>query len=69
MPEWKNIFRVGIYVCEMTYRPRRGLKAEWRPSMPRQLSDQQWAEYRRGRDALLAEVAAAMGGNVAVIEI
>jgi hypothetical protein len=26
MTEWNSTFRVGIYVCEMTYRPRRDLK-------------------------------------------
>jgi len=36
--EWKNTFRVGIYTCEMTYRPGSGLKAEWRPDMPKHLS-------------------------------
>jgi hypothetical protein len=67
-PEWKNTFRVGGYTCEMTYRPGAELKAEWKPSMPRALSDQAWDEYRAGRDALVTEVAAAIG-NVLVIEL
>ena len=69
MTEWKNTFRVGVYTCAMAFRPGRELKVEWMPSVPRQLSDQQWAEYRCGRDALLAEVAAAIGGNVMVVEV
>jgi hypothetical protein len=36
--------------------------------MPRRLSDDEWGQYRAGRDALLAEVAAAIGGNVLVVE-
>jgi hypothetical protein len=69
MTEWNSTFRVGIYVCEMTYGPRRDLKVRWRPSMPRRLSDQEWDEYRAGRDSLLAEVATAIGGGVMVVEL
>jgi hypothetical protein len=67
-PEWENTFRVGVYTCKITYRPGADLKAEWRPSMPRRLSDQAWDEYRAGRDALMGEVAAGIG-NVLVIEL
>ena len=69
MTEWKNTFRVGVYTCEMVYRPGRELKASWRPDMPRRLSDQEWGQYRAGRDALLAEVATAIGGSVMVVEV
>jgi hypothetical protein len=62
------MFRVGVYTCEMVFRPGRELKVKWRPAMPRRLSDSEWAEYRAGRDALLAEVAEAIGGNVLVVE-
>ena len=43
-PEWRNTFRVGVYTCEMVYRPGRGLKVEWRPDMPkaRSFSAQIW---------------------------
>ncbi len=68
MTEWKTTFRVGLFTCAMTYRPARELKAEWRPAMPRRLSGQEWDEYRAGRNTLLAEVAAAIGGNVLVVE-
>jgi hypothetical protein len=71
MTEWKNTFRVGVYVCEMTYRPGHELKAAWRPDIPkaRSFSAQMMDEYRAGRDALLAEVAIAIGGNVMVVEV
>lgn len=71
MTEWRNVFRVGVYTCAMTYRPGRELKVEWRPDMPnaRSFSAQMMAEYRAGRDALLAEVATAIGGNVVVVEV
>jgi hypothetical protein len=65
--EWKNTFRVGIYTCEMTYRPGSGLKAEWQPDMPRHLSPQDWDEYRRGRNDLMQEYSR-VGGNVLMIE-
>ena len=68
-PEWRNIFRVGIFTCEMVFRPDRELKVCWRPAVPRKLSEQDMTAYRRGRDSLLAEVGAALGGRVAVIEL
>jgi hypothetical protein len=67
--EWKNTFRIGDYVCEMTYRSGGGLKASWRPDVPKQLSPQQWDQYRAGRDALFAEVSDAIGGSVLVVEV
>ena len=71
MTEWKNTFRVGVYTCEMVYRPGRELKVAWRPDMPktRSFSTQMMDEYRAGRDALLSEVGAALGGNVLVVEV
>jgi hypothetical protein len=67
-PEWRNTFRVGIYICEMTFRPGHALKAEWLPAMPQKLSDQERDQYRAGRDALLSEAASALGENVMVVE-
>jgi hypothetical protein len=67
--KWKNTFRVGIFKCELSYSERGGLHAWWSPDMPdRKLSDQEMAQYRSGRDNLLAEVGKAMGRSVAVIE-
>jgi hypothetical protein len=68
--EWKNKFRVGVYTCEMTYNTGTTLiKAEWRPGTPRHLSAQAWAEYRAGRNALMAEVATALGKRTLVVEL
>jgi hypothetical protein len=68
-PEWKNTFRVGVYTYEMVFRPDRELKVAWKPAVPRKLSNQDMDAYRRGRDSLLAEIGAALGGRVAVIEL
>ncbi len=65
--EWKNTFRVGVYTCEMTYSTHAGMNAKWKPDLPRRFSEQQQREYRAGRNALMAEVAAEIG-NVLVIE-
>jgi hypothetical protein len=67
-PEWKNTFRVGDYTCEMTYNEGGTLRAEWRPNVPRNLPAGAMEEYRAGRDALMGEVAAALGGRALVIE-
>ena len=68
--KWKNTFLVGIYKCELSYSKQDGLHAKWSPDLPdRQLSEQEQAQYRSGRDNLLAEVGKALGGNVAVVEI
>lgn len=67
--KWSSIFRVGIYKCHMTYYSRpSGLTCRWEPDLPpaKSLSDQEWAQYRSGRDALLAEVGKAVG--VLVVE-
>jgi hypothetical protein len=69
MAKWTNTFLVGIYKVELTYSEKRGLRAEWSPAVPtRDLSDQEWEQYRSGRDALLAEVAKHVGGSVLVVE-
>lgn len=68
--KWENTFRVGVYTCHITFSKNCGVKASWSPCMPeaKSFSQQQMAEYRAGRDNLLAEVAKEMGGNVLVIE-
>jgi hypothetical protein len=65
-----NTFRCGAYVCEMSYRHGDGLKSQWSPAMPTAatFSNDDMAAYRRGRDALLAEVAKALGQGVIVLE-
>ncbi len=44
------------------------LAARWHPKTPQRLSAQELADYRRGRDALVAEIARAIGGNILVAE-
>lgn len=45
------------------------IQMEWEPDMPdRRLNKKEIAEYRRGRDAAIAEVQAAIGGNVLLVE-
>jgi hypothetical protein len=68
--KWKNTFLVGVYKCELTYSKSQGLHAKWFPKLPgpREFSPQEMAQYRSGRDNLLAEVAKAVG-KVMVVEI
>lgn len=66
-------FTVGRFECTLTFPPtERGnaiaLTAEWSPHVPKRLSSTEIAEYRAGRDSALKELAAIIGGNVAVIE-
>jgi hypothetical protein len=60
-------FRVGKrFMCTLTFADGE-MRADWSP-MPRRLKQKEWADYRRGRDALLAEVAKSIGGNVLTVE-
>jgi hypothetical protein len=63
----ETTFRVGErYRCEMRFISR-GLVAEWTPAPPKKLTPEERADYLRGRDAFLAEVAQLIGGDVVVI--
>lgn len=67
--EWKNTFVVGRHKVEMTYSNRDGMRTVWNPEPARgSLSKEDLAQYRSGRDALLEEVAKAIGGKVLVVE-
>lgn len=48
-----------------------GFVCEWAPAPPafKQLNQRERERYRAGRDALLAELAERVGGNVLVLEI
>jgi hypothetical protein len=46
-----------------------GFTCEWSPDRPTELKKKERNRYRVGRNALLAEVAQRMGGNVLCIEI
>jgi hypothetical protein len=67
--EVRNTFRVGRFFCEMTFADGH-LSAQWSPDVPMRgsLSRGEIAQYRAGRDALMAEVAKVIGGNVLVLE-
>ncbi|MCP5365475.1 MAG: hypothetical protein H6905_09660 [Hyphomicrobiales bacterium] len=46
------------------------MESEWEPDVPhRLLSKREIADYRRGRDAVLSEVAKLIGGNVMCVEV
>jgi hypothetical protein len=42
---------------------------EWVPDMPTTMSDADLAEYRRGRDVAMAELARLTGGRVVLVEL
>lgn len=45
------------------------VRMEWNPDMPdRRLNKKEIAEYRRGRDAAIAEVQAMIDGSVLLVE-
>jgi hypothetical protein len=46
-----------------------GFVCEWSPTTPKELKKKERKRYRAGRDALLADVAERMGGNILVVEI
>jgi hypothetical protein len=54
-------------------RPRQGAlvccAVEWAPSAPNRLTDGEMDEYRQGRNAALAQIAAELGITAAVIEL
>lgn len=63
-----TVFRVGVRRCSMTYSAA-GLAAEWEPDVPTQrLTKSELRDYRRGRDAFVAEIARHIGGNVLLVE-
>lgn len=41
---------------------------EWSPDEPTRLTPEEWQQYAAGRNAALAEMAAELGVNVAVID-
>ncbi len=69
MTTMMNEFRVGEYRCEMSYSQAHGLRSEWSPHVPnRNLSKEEWEQYRRGRDALVKVISDKLGVSVAVME-
>lgn len=63
-----RLFRVGRFTCEMSLN-QNGLRSEWSPSSPLSLTPAEWAQYRAGRDLLMAEIQTDTGGNILVVEV
>ncbi len=67
-------WRVGRWTCTLTVpQATRGVVrsavTEWAPSFPTELSPEERAQYRAGRNAALAELAQHLGGKVAVLDV
>lgn len=65
---------VGTRTCTLTVpksRPGAAMSAcvEWSPDPPPRLSASEWHQYRTGRNAAIAEMAATLGINAAVIDL
>jgi len=70
----RRIFKVGRYTVTMAvWRSCVGkpmdVTVEWYPDVPESLSDSQFRQYRLHRDAMFTELAAMLGGKVAIIEV
>lgn len=72
-PAVETPFRVGRYTLFMRLPlHRRGvapLECQWSPDVPPRLTPAELAQYRRGRDTLIAEAAAILGGPAIVAEV
>ena len=67
-------WRVGAFTATLTMpRPMRGKASaamiEWQPHAPTQLTDDEFKQYRAGRDAALAELASRLGIRIGVAEL
>jgi hypothetical protein len=63
-------FRVGRrYRCTMSMDASGGaLKCAWEPKTPKRLSRQEMADYRRGRNMMIAEFARLTNQRVLIVE-
>lgn len=74
-PALVRSFRVGKrWTCTLTIaRPRRGdvvhSVIEWSPDVPQRLKAKEFDQYRAGRNAAVAELAALISGNVLLVEV
>src|SRR5688500_674863 len=67
-------FPVGRRVVTMTIpkpklRDAISMSVQWSPDYPRQLSEEELAQYRSGRDSAISQVATQLGLEVAVLEL
>jgi hypothetical protein len=63
----RGTFRVGESTVTITLIGGE-LRTEWAPRFPDGLSDQEWEQYRAGRDGFLQRVAASRGLSIVVVE-
>lgn len=63
-------FRVGRrFRCTMSMDARGGaLKCEWEPKTPTRLSREEMADYRRGRNMMIAEFARLTNQRILIVE-
>jgi len=64
-----NTFKVGAFTCEMTISALGHITAEWAPQIPDRLTRKERAQYRAGRNVLVAEFAKATGISLIIFEI
>jgi hypothetical protein len=63
-------FKVAMTIPSFGPGETLAMNVEWSPDVPkRRLNKREIQDYRRGRDAALAEVARLIGGNVLCVEV
>ena len=63
-------FKVAMTIPSFGPGETLSMNVEWSPDVPkRRLNKREIQDYRRGRDAALAEVARLIGGNVLCVEV
>ncbi len=65
---------VGERTCTLTVPKRKpgavmSACVEWSPNPPARMTAAEWHEYRAGRNAAIAELAAELGINAAVVDL
>ena len=65
---------VGSRTCTLTVpKSKRGAVmsacVEWSPNPPARMNAAEWHQYRTGRNAAIAELAAVLGINAAVVDL
>jgi hypothetical protein len=68
-PEFVRSGRLSRRYSVQVAASRNGIRAEWTPDTPDKLTRQEMRRYRQIRDAAIAELAAHIGGGVAVVEL
>ncbi len=70
VPQVEGAWCVGTrYIVKMVIDRTGRIEAEWEPDAPNGMSKQELSDYRRGRNALIDELARLVGGNILVAEI